>query len=60
MFQWSSVGGGGWQSSCESLLVLSVNKLLGSLADTRMSKPLALYDRMVRPVSESVVMLGLL
>ena len=54
MFQWSSVGGGG----CESSLVLSVNKLLGRLADTRISKPLALYDHMVRPVSESVVTLG--
>ena len=59
MFQWSSVGGGGWQSSCESLSVLSVNKLLGRLADTRISKPLALYNHMVRQVWESVVTLGL-
>ena len=57
MFHWSSVGGGGWQSSCESLLVLGVNKLLGRLADTRISKPLALYNHMVRPVWESVIML---
>ena len=58
MFQWSGVGGGGWQSSCEILLVLSVNKLLGRLADTGTSKPLALYNHMVRPAWESVVTLG--